>query len=122
MAVTADEVFAADDRRRERVEVPEWGGYLYVREFSGLTRAAWERRVFDQDGKLRDDSMAVMVVWCAEDDEGQLIFQESDIERLLAEKNADVLYRVANAALRVNGLLATSAEDAAKNSDAGPSA
>jgi hypothetical protein len=123
-AITQEQVFAVDDRKRERVDVPEWGedAYLYVREFSGLARAAWEEQAFDDKGNLRAGRLfnALTVVWCAEDDAGNPVFSEDAIDRLAREKNAVVVARIAEAALKVNSLLPDSVENAVKNFEADP--
>ena len=40
--LTAEEILQADDLPKELVEVPEWGGEVYVRTMTGLERDSWE--------------------------------------------------------------------------------
>lgn len=121
MAVTQDQVKQVEDRRKKRIEVPEWGGdgYLYVIEFSAFDRLKWEETVFDSKGNPKKDNTqfhAATVALSAVDDEGNRIFDDSAMEWLAKEKNAGVIYRIAQESLRLNGLLEGSVEDAKKNS------
>lgn len=102
-------LFAADDRRIERVETPEWAPNLpcvWVRSLSG-----------DELGKLGglDDSGRELVVGAGMalcDEEGTpLGFSEAELV-LLGGKSAGVLKRVYDRAMILTGLR----EDPAKNS------
>src|SRR4051794_22108084 len=99
-------ILSLNDVKREAVEVPEWGGTVYVRTLSGK-----ERRQFFTH--LGTDSLtsAHMVAWCACDENGNRLFTDDDVEALLA-KHRKALDRIANAALTFNELLST---DEAKN-------
>ena len=45
--LTRDEIFAASDLPVEEVQVPEWGGSVYVRTMSGTERDSFEQEIVD---------------------------------------------------------------------------
>lgn len=106
--LTRDAILSLSDLKREPVEVPEWGGTVYVRSMSGAER----RQFFVHLGKDELTS-AHMVAWCACDENGNRLFTDEDVEAL-SKKHGRALDRIANAALKFNGL-AAEAEDEAKN-------
>jgi hypothetical protein len=121
MAVTQQQVKEAEDRTKKRVEVPEWGGdgFLFVVEFSAYDRLQWEEKVFDKKGNPRKDGQqfhAATVIHAAVDEHGKRIFDDDAVNWLAKQKNGNVVYRIAQAALELNGLLAGSVETAKKNS------
>lgn len=99
-------ILTLNDVRVQAVDVPQWGGSLYVRSLAGSERAAFF-------AALGSDSLtaAHMVAWCASDEKGNRLFSDADIEAL-SKKDGKALDTVANAALQFNGLVST---DAAKN-------
>lgn len=40
--LTGEAILSVDDSKRERVDIPEWGGYVYVRVMSGAERDDFE--------------------------------------------------------------------------------
>lgn len=106
--LTRDEILSLDDLPRQVVEVPEWKGTVYVRAMTGT-----ERRQFFLH--LANDTLtgAMMVCWCACDEAGHRLFEDGDVEAL-SQKHGKALDRIANAALKFNGLTAE-AQDDAKN-------
>ena len=118
MTLTRDQILKADDLRREKVPIPEWGGDLYVREITGA-----ESLVFDSwmaDNKNNKKALGIgwhpiMVMLCACDDKGERLFNDDDFEAL-KRKNKVVISRIAEKAIKVNKMGAEDIEDEAKNS------
>jgi hypothetical protein len=117
--LTREAVLQTKDLARDPVEVPEWGGSIYVRCLT-----AWEGVRFNKahyhivDGKEvpnPETFHAGLVAACACDADGNLLFSEADVEAL-AQKSAVALGRVVVAALRVNKLDRQSQEFLEKNS------
>lgn len=103
-ALRRDAILGADDRPRERVEVPEWGGHVYVRSMSGTERDGWEASFLgDAENRGLRNARARLVVLCAVDEEGRRIFAEHDADAL-GEKSGLALDRVFKAAMRMNAL------------------
>src|SRR5262249_18610716 len=112
-------IFAAGDRRREEVAVPEWDCTVWVRTLTGADRDTWESSSLEKRGKGREINMrnirARLLVLCLEDADGKLIFQADDAEEL-GQKSAVVLARLFQVAQKVNALREEDVEELAKNS------
>jgi len=117
--LTRDAVLAAADVVVEPVDVPEWGGRLYVRSLSGTERAAWETASDRAANTARKLALLVQATAC--DARGNLLFAAADVPNL-ETRNAKALLRVARAAGRLNGLTADDVEAIAKNCEAAPAA
>lgn len=113
-----DEILQADDLAVEDVEVPEWGGTVRVRTMTGAERDVFEQSVITRRGKKVDvimrDMRAKLVALCLIDDEGEILFSESDV-RALSNKSALALNRVFEVAQRLNGLTETDIEELTGN-------
>lgn len=111
MGLSRDDILAADDRVVESVEVPEWGGTVYVRS---LTRE--EIRPFTDAGDEMAVGMLVSVTVCDED--GRPLFTDDDVPAL-EKKSVRALNRVLEKAMEVNGLGSAQAERVLGNSGNG---
>lgn len=122
MALTKDQIFKADDTKRERVDVPEWANgdpsqaYVYVRTMSYAERESFERNWF---AGTRDGShapllyQADLIARTVTDDNGVRIFEATDVPALGA-KSAGAIARVYRVAERLNAL---SAQDVSEKKD-----
>ena len=115
-ALTRDAILSANDLPTEKVDVPEWGGHLFVRSMTGAERDAFEASLLKSDGS-RDftNFSARLVALCAVDDDGNRLFTEADVEAL-GKKCAEPLRRCSAAAQKLNGLAADSIEELEENS------
>lgn len=107
--LTAKEILAASDIEIERVEIPEWKGFIYVKGMTGAERDQYEadmvtakgpdeKRVIDMsDLRAKLGSMAIC------DEDGNRLFTEKDV-RALTKKSAAALQRVFKVAQRLSGL------------------
>jgi hypothetical protein len=107
--LSKSQIFAAEDMRLEKVEVPEWGGHLFVRNMDGKARSRYEYQV-KQASKSGNFSgvREKLVAMVACDEQGRLLFDEDKDIEALGKKSCHVLDRICTAALKVNGI---SAED-----------
>ena len=116
--LTAKDILGADDVCRERVDVPEWGGFLYVQEMTGTARDLYEASVIEfVNGSFKqrlDNIRAKLVAVCAVDEDGNLLFKQSQVEAL-GKKSGKALDRVFAVAQRVNALTDSDVEELAKN-------
>ena len=119
--LTRDEILKIDDLKREAVDIPEWGGSIYVRELTGAERselfALWKQD--ESDEKQVQDSFAITVATvrltaCAED--GKPLFNADDILRI-RNLNAKVLDKIYKEAAKINGFGADGIKEAKKNSE-----
>lgn len=100
--LTREQILSADDRKRETVQVPEWGGEVSVSNMCGSDRDAFEESIIGSDGKptLRD-MRAKLVARCIVDESGSRIFSDEDVTAL-GRKSAAALDRCARVAQRLN--------------------
>lgn len=123
--LTKSAILSADDLKTEDVEVPEWGGAVRVRAFSGRERDAFEASLVRGDGKDRKVDLtnmrARLVALTVVDETGQKLFTHEDVD-LLGAKSGAALDRVFAVAQKLNGLSAADVEDLTKNSSGAPSA
>jgi hypothetical protein len=113
------DILAAVDIKTETVSVPEWGGEVLVQGMTGTQRDAFEASIVHLEGKKAAADLAniraKLVALSVVDEEGDLLFDESDVEAL-GEKSAVALQRVFEVAQRLSGLTQADVEELAKNS------
>jgi len=113
--LTREAILAADDLKREEVQVPEWGGAVCVTTMTGAGRDAWEQSLVGAKGAVNITNVrARLVAYTVVDAEGQRLFTDADAEAL-GRKSAAALDRCAKVAQRLNGLNDTALEDARGN-------
>jgi hypothetical protein len=117
-ALTKEQILGADDIKTERVEVPEWGGYVLVKDIGGEGRDVFDAwRVQQSESKADDRFKNTRARLCALaicDDEGKALFSLKDVIAL-GKKSGTALDRVYDAASSLNGLSAESREELKKN-------
>lgn len=98
------EILAADDFVTEAVAVPGWGKgektEVLVRSMSGVNRDRFETLLIL---KNFENIRAKVCAWTVCDEQGNLLFSESDIIDL-GKKSGACLQRVWEAALRLNSI------------------
>ena len=118
-------ILTAQDLQTEDVEVPEWGGAVRVRSFTGRERDAFEASMVRGEGRDRKVDLtnmrARLVGLTVIDETGQRLFTDEEVD-LLGAKSGAALDRVFAVAQKLNGLSGTDVEELAKNSSGVPSA
>ena len=118
------EILAAQDMKLEAIEVPEWGGTVYVRNMTGKARDAFERSRFKMVGDkfevIHANTRASLLAVSICNAQGQLLFTPEDIEAL-GEKNGAILDRLFDVAQRLSGLRKEDVEARIKNLNSAPS-
>jgi hypothetical protein len=122
MALTKDQILESNDLKNEAVNVPEWGGTVYVRTMTGADRDQFESSMVSvmPDGTRKTDMTnlrAKLVALTIVDEAGARLFDTSDMDRL-GLKSAAAIERVFAVAQRINGLGGQAEDDAIKNSKA----
>lgn len=114
--LTKKDIQDVEDRKTQMVDVPEWGGKVFVKTLSGSERDKIESRIYQEskDKGAASDIRAMLVVAAAVDGAGKKLFDESDI-KWLSEKSAIALDRVADVARVLAGMMIDSIDDAEKN-------
>ena len=112
-ALKRDDILNVKDIAIELVDVPEWGGQVYVKGMTGLERDAFEGSIVETRGKGTRVNMAnVRAKLAAQtlcDENGERLFTDADVKEL-GKKSASALQRVFEVAQRLSGI----GEDAVK--------
>lgn len=127
MLLDKSKILAADDKPTVRVDVPEWGGHVFVRTMSAGERDNYEAEIYDlsKGGKANDaksmmaNARARLLVRTLVDEEGNRLFEDSDMEALGA-KSGLVVDKVFTVARKVNGLSEADVDELVGNSNSGP--
>lgn len=117
-ALTAADILKNDDTLREKVFVPEWGGFVYVSTMSGTAKDMYESlcleyvggKMKQKEGNIRAKLIAASVT----DEAGNLMFKASQVEAL-GKKSARALDRVFEVASRLNAVTNDDVKELAKN-------
>ena len=109
-------ILGANDLPSEKVNVPEWGGEVYVRSMNAMERELYEQSIAIGEGDDRKLDFGHLrtrlLLFTVTDDQGKRLFEEGDVEAL-ASKSARAINRIAEVAQRLNGI-GVEALDAAK--------
>ena len=123
--LTKEQILAAQDAEPVAVEVPEWGGTVYVRPMSAGSRDRWEGDLLDRAEKRKqsitaavENLRAVFLSKCLCDQDGGLLFGSDDIEALAA-KSYRAVDRAYDKAQTINGLTEADVQELEKNSGGG---
>jgi hypothetical protein len=102
--VTRDQILSASDRIIEKVEVPEWGGHLYVRNMTAAERVEYDRWNIGENGVIDTSGVRIKaVIMCACDEKGVRMFTRENYDALSQRDGAAVI-RIFIALTRINGL------------------
>ncbi len=118
MVLTKEQICSANDISRVEVEVPEWGGTVFVKTMTGAERDAYESSLISGRKLNLQDVTAKLCVCCIVDEQGNRLFNEGDIAAL-SNKSARALSRVYAKAQELNGLRPEDIGELVKNSGSG---
>jgi phage FluMu protein gp41 len=106
--LSAKDILAANDDVKERVEVPEWHGFVWVRGLTGAERDAFENSIIEGRGRNRQLNLlnfrAKLVAASAVDNQGNRLFTDPYQVEQLGKKSARALQRVFDKAQELSGL------------------
>ena len=111
--LTRDQILNASDIKTEVVSVPEWGGDVYVCMMTGYARDVFESQMLDKKTGKKN-MRAKLAAATVQDEDGNLLFSEKDIE-LLGKKSGAALERIFDVALRINRIGPSDVDELAKN-------
>lgn len=105
--LTRDEILTVSDITIREVDVPEWGGSVFVKGMTGTERDHFEMSIIRTNGKEANLNMenirAKLAAQTVCDAEGTLLFKPSDIKHL-TKKSAAALQRIFKVAQELSGL------------------
>ncbi|MDD5006654.1 MAG: hypothetical protein PHS33_09175 [Candidatus Omnitrophica bacterium] len=121
--LSRDEIINIKDCKITAVEIPEWGGTVYLHKWNGKDRSLFLRESIrkndDGAGVNWDtlfDNQVLVVALSLSDENGAKLFSTSpeDLE-ILSLKDGNVIQMLYEKSLILNGLAQKSLEEAAKN-------
>lgn len=99
--LSRDFILSINDLKPEKLEVPEWGGYVYIRKLTGRERGEIES--YSRNGKDLSDFRALLAVRCVCDENGKRLFTDAD-QAAIGQKSAEALDRILLAVTKANAL------------------
>lgn len=119
-----DAILDADDRNYDKVDCPEWGGMVRVRNLTGTQRDAYEASLIADRGASQRmnlaNARAKMAVLAIVDRDGRQLFTADDV-RALGRKNAAPLERIFDVARKLSGMSQEDVEKLTENFGDDPS-
>lgn len=103
MLLTRDLILGSNDSPLERVEVPCWGGFVYVKTMSARQRDKLESHWTGSKVNDFDNLRAKLAVATVCDEEGNLLFSAEDAVAL-GNKSAKALDLLLPVIQRLNGI------------------
>lgn len=117
------QILESDDRKYDTVSCPEWGGEVRLRSISGTQRDAYEQSVISANGTDRKmnlrNARAKLIVLCAVDEAGSLLFTSDDLNAL-GRKNAAPIDRLFDASRKLAGMSENDVESLTEDFGATP--
>jgi hypothetical protein len=116
MSLNKEQILAnASKFRREQVEVPEWGGTVWVREMAAEERDQWEGWMVSKTGMDKFKNLRALIVSLAVCDEaGNRLFSDAEISQV-GKLPVSGIDRVFEAASKLNRLTKGDVEELEKN-------
>lgn len=98
MPLDRKSILAADDVRKEKVAVPEWGGDVFLRVLTGTDRDRFEQSYADQKMKAFRIRFLLLAL-C--DEAGERLFGDDEAD-ILGKKSSVVINRLFEAGWKLN--------------------
>lgn len=115
-----DAIFRARDLQVEQVEVPEWGGHVFVRGMTAGQRDRLEASMIDKKGQPAPARLSEfrtrMVITCVVDSKGVPLFTVDDLPALQA-KSMLAVRRIVDVARRLSGMTEDDESEIVGNSE-----
>jgi len=118
MALSKAAILAAQDTKlSDPVEVPEWGGEVYIKTLCGTERDLFEEAYAENKMKQFRSRFLVLTL---SDEKGERLFDDNDIEEL-GKKSSVVINRLFEVAWKHNALSNEAVDDLGEGSPDGQS-
>lgn len=121
MSLSKEQIMGQPEKACIEIEVPEWGGTVFIRQLAGWERDVLEMKALDQKTlKPTVNSMngfrGLQCCYFLSDSEGNRLFPADEGFYKLAQKSAAALDRIVDAGRRYNRMDDEGVKDAEKNS------
>ena len=118
MTLTKEQILAASPKLKE-VEVPEWGGSVFIRPVT----LEEQGKLADLGAKHEKASAAIrirhctlsLLQWTVCDEDGRQLFTAEDLAGLMSKSSASAFLRLQDAVLKYSGLTEESRRELEKN-------
>jgi hypothetical protein len=114
MALTKEQILAADDLGLLEVKVPGWGDTVFIRVMTCGERDSYENDWVANKSKGVENFRTKFLARCLCDAKGQRLFTDAEVPQL-AGKSASVLSKLWAKAMEHNALTDKDVEELAKN-------
>jgi len=114
MALSAEQILAADDLGLLEVKVKQWGGSVWIRVMSVAERDSYERMWIGKRDTGVANFRTEYLVRTLCDEKGELLFSKEQIEKL-GQKSGAVMARLFDAAIKHNGMSEADVEELGKS-------
>ena len=118
MILSREQILEKNDLPSELVEVPEWGGAVWVRGMSGAERDSFEDSIIAGEKGSRvvniSNFRAKLAVRSIVDEQGRRLFTDDDAD-LLGAKSAAGLQRIVEVAKRLSAFSPEDVSELTKN-------
>ncbi len=123
-ALSKAAILQANDLQSVAVDVPEWGGSVFVRGMTAAERDQYEQELMSisRTGKTMElkyslsNVKARLAVKCIVDSDGTRLFTDSDVQAV-GNKSASALNRIVDVVMALSGLTDADVEELEKNSE-----
>jgi hypothetical protein len=105
--LTAAQILSAMDRRLTRVNVPEWGGAVYLRTLSAAESLGIQEAIEQLPKEKYVERLCVTLGACLANSKGEPLFATEEDRKQLATRDQEVLVRLQKLANEHLGLEAT---------------
>ena len=117
MALDRKSILAANDVRKEKIAVPEWGGDVFLRVLTGTDRDRFEESYADQKMKAFRIRFLLLAL-C--DDSGERLFGDDEAD-VLGKKSSVVINRLFEAGWKLNAFTQEAVDALGEDSETAPS-
>jgi len=114
MALTAEQILAADDMGLKKVTVPEWGGDVFIRVMSVGERDNYERLWMGKRETGVENFRTEYLARVLCDEKGDLLFSREQVASL-AKKSGAVMGRLFDEAMKHNRMTEEDVEQLGKS-------
>ena len=114
--LTREQILNAHDLKKIKIEVPEWGGSVYIKTITARERDQFEDTIYRSKKKIDISNVrAHLASLVLIDESGKNLFTADDVKQL-GRKSATAMDRVFSAGCKLNGMTPKDIEELEKNS------
>lgn len=118
--LSLSDILSAPSVREENLEVPEWGGYIVIREMTAEARDAYEQSLFQTNAsgefeRNLENARAKLIAACVIGPDGKRMFKTDQHIKALGNMPIGVVDKVFAACQEMNALNSQDIEELAGN-------